>query len=228
MNQKNLDANYIKQLEKIIKNYTELDQQARYDDLSDIKREKITSLLVQSRAAVERISGLESPYSKQVHEFLAKYSGSVFQATKHVIGVVYALADDLENGYLKSVSELLHAEVFSDYLSMADHLLEEGYKDAAAVLAGGTIEAHLKQLCAKHSVDTEYTDKNGVIRSKKADKLNADLVKANAYSKQDQKNITAWLGLRNDAAHANYSSYEDQQVRLVIFSIRDFITRVPA
>ncbi|MEY4589075.1 MAG: hypothetical protein RL497_1151 [Pseudomonadota bacterium] len=32
---------------------------------------------------------------------------------------------------------------------MAQHLLVDGYKNAAAVVCGSTLEAHLKQLCKK-------------------------------------------------------------------------------
>lgn len=84
---------------------------------------------------------------------------------------------------------------------MADHLTANGHKDAAAVLAGSTLEAHLRQLCSKQGVSTTFS---GI--PMKVDTINAELVKAGAYSKLDQKNITAWLGLRNDAAHGNYSA----------------------
>ena len=60
-----------------------------------------------------------------------------------------------------------------------------------------------------------------------ADTLNAELVKVGAYTNLDQKNVTAWLGLRNDAAHGNYEEYGKQQVVLMIDSIRDFIARNP-
>ena len=62
----------------------------------------------------------------------------------------------------------------------------------------------------------------------KADAVNAELVKANAYSKLDQKNVTAWLDLRNKAAHGHYTEYQKEQVALMIDAIRDFITRCPA
>ena len=63
---------------------------------------------------------------------------------------------------------------------------------------------------------------------KKADAINAELAKAAAYTKLDQKNVTAWLGLRNDAAHGHYSAYDNNQIVLLISSIRDFISRNPA
>ncbi len=43
-----------------------------------------------------------------------------------------------------------------------------------------------------------------------------------------QKNVTAWLDLRNKAAHGEYGKYEADQVGLMIDGIRDFITRHPA
>ena len=40
----------------------------------------------------------------------------------------------------------MHAELFADFLEMADYLLSEGYKDPAAVLGGSMLEEHLRQL----------------------------------------------------------------------------------
>jgi len=78
-------------------------------------------------------------------------------------------------------------------------------------------------LCIKNSIDVEV---NG--RPKKADTLNSALSAKDVYSKLDQKNVTSWLGLRNDAAHGNYDNYTQQQVALMIDAIRDFMTRKPA
>ncbi len=58
--------------------------------------------------------------------------------------------------------------------------------------------------------------------------MNADRAKIGVYSKLDQKNITAWLDLRNKAVRGNYSEYSKEQVTLLINGIRDFITRNPA
>jgi hypothetical protein len=106
---------------------------------------------------------------------------------------------------------------------MADHLTRSGYKDAAAVIGGSTLESHLRELCVKHEVATDVAG-----NPKKADVMNADLVKAGAYTKLDQKNVTAWLGLRNDAAHGKYGEYDKGQVALLLSGIRDFVGRTPA
>jgi hypothetical protein len=49
------------------------------------------------------------------------------------------------------------------------------------------------------------------------------LAAASTFSKLDQKNVTAWLDLRNKAAHGKYAEYETPQVNLLIGGIRDFI-----
>jgi len=54
------------------------------------------------------------------------------------------------------------------------------------------------------------------------------LARVEAYSKGDQKSITAWLDVRNDAAHGQYDRYTAEKVKLVHGVVRDFVNRVPA
>ena len=48
------------------------------------------------------------------------------------------------------------------------------------------------------------------------------------YNKLEQKTVTAWLGLRNSAAHGKYDDYDDRQVASFIQGLRDFMIRHPA
>jgi hypothetical protein len=107
---------------------------------------------------------------------------------------------------------------------MADYLLQQGYKDPAAVVAGSVLEEHLRQLCQKNGIAIVQ----GGAVPKKADTLNSDLAGAGIYSKLDQKSVTAWLDLRNKAAHGKYSEYTQDQVALTLLGVRDFASRHPA
>jgi hypothetical protein len=140
------------------------------------------------------------------------------------IGILRALKGDVEEGWVEGVAELLHANTFSDFLDQASELLGKGYKDPAAVVAGSALEAHLRLLCVKYAVSTQLPSS----QPKKADVLNADLVKAGAYNTLQQKAVTSWLGIRNASAHGQYGDYDDKQVRGVIDAIREFIIRYPA
>jgi hypothetical protein len=140
------------------------------------------------------------------------------------VGVVQALRDDVAAGFTRSFEELIHADVFADFLEMADELQGKGYKDPAAVLAGSVLEEHLRKLAVRSGVAT--TDASG--KPIKADRLNADLARVPVYGKLEQKSVTAWLDLRNKAAHGEYTEYDHAQVAALIQGVRDFMIRNPA
>lgn len=172
-------------------------------------------------AAIERLAPPGSRYRKEADTTNRGFEG--WTQVQQLHGILQALCEDYRAGYLETVHEIIHASVFADFLEMGSYLLKEGYKDAAAVLAGGALEQQLRELCKKHELDAEI---NG--RPKKADQLNADLVKVQAYTKLDQKNVTAWLDLRNLAAHGRYGEYTEEHVDLLLQGVRDFISRHPA
>lgn len=144
-------------------------------------------------------------------------------------GILSAIKADYVAGRLRTATERLRSEMFTDFLEMAVYLLEdEGLKDPAAVLAGGVLEQHLRSLCAKHGIPTTFTNAKGDTVAKKSDVLNADLVKANAYDGTTGKQVVAWLGIRNDAAHTHYGKYDAARIQLMIDGIKYFISRNPA
>jgi hypothetical protein len=191
------------------------------DEDDDAACERAMTLAV---AAIERLAPPASYYVRKVRE-ISGDDGAVAYHLKRVAGLLRAFEDDVKQDRVRSVVELVHAEVFSDFLDMAQHLLEQGFKDGAAVIAGSALEAHIRALCQQVGIETN--DAAG--KPKKADTLNAELDKAGVYgSKLDLKNVVAWLDLRNKAAHGEYAKYEASQVSLLIASVRDFMTRFPA
>jgi len=214
------------ELENIVNEYDADRKRSKHDDCSDVISDvKVSQYISRCIAGVERVTGKDPVYFKQVMTIYNKKITESHSWSKlaELIGVVQSLLYNIKSGYLKSFEEIIHGEIFGDFLEMADYLNSNGYKDAAAVIAGSALEAHLRQLCKKSGTNTHSGEK-----PKKADTLNSELTGANAYSKLDQKNVTSWLGLRNDAAHGDYGAYTKEQVSLLIGSIRDFITRIPA
>lgn len=124
---------------------------------------------------------------------------------------------------------LISADIFSNILEMAEYLLSEDYKDAAAVLIGGSLEGHLRALATRHGVESHAADKNGVLRPRRAEMLNQDLQKKDAYALGDQKQVTAWL----DLSQKRRCSSPSQQVHgrsgeADAAGRGEFIVRVPA
>jgi hypothetical protein len=220
----------IAQLERVLSLYEDLQIQADHQDLSGdgLLESEHHKVIAHARAAIERISGPGSSYLRQAESILENLNrGWIGHKVIAIMGVVESLLADTQAGYLDTLAELLHAEVFGDLIEMAQHLLDEGYKDPAAVIVGGALEAHLRRLCERNSVEIESASDRGV-RPKKADQINSELAAASVYSKLDQKNVTAWLDLRNRAAHGRFDEYSREQVLLFLSGVRDFITRHPA
>ena len=169
------------------------------------------------------VFGETHPYYK---DFDKDVNDTYPNLTECGIGILRAIKDEIDGGWLQNFKGLISAEIFSDFLEMADYLLNEKYKDAAAVMIGSVLEEHLRQLCIKNNIPIEF-EKDGRMISKKADKLNSELVSANIYNKLDQKNITTQLDIRNKAAHGKYSEYSESQVQLMQQSVIDFMARNP-
>ncbi len=162
------------------------------------------------------------------HPYYTRFKESVVDKKPNDVnagkGILTSIKVEIENGWIYTIKGLISAEIFSDFLEMAEHLLFEKYEHPAAVMIGSVLEEHLKQLCEKNGIAISEI-KDGKTLLKKADLLNSNLAGHRIYNKLDQKSITAWLDLRNKAAHGKYSEYNIQQVKLMLQGVTDFMIR---
>jgi hypothetical protein len=191
----------ISEIDAVLGRYDEYRASSKYDDLSDLKRSITNEVLTLFEATIERTAPSGSSYRKHAEAAYAKHGHDNAYNITILTGVLKAIRADYKAGRLNGVTELIHADLFADFLEMADYLQAEGYKDAAAVICGSVLEGQLRKLAEKLGIATMQNS-----RPKKADTLNSELAAIEAYSKLDQKNVTAWLGLRNHAAHVEYST----------------------
>lgn len=175
-----------------------------------------------SLSFIDRVYGSTHPY---FNEFTKRTGNSKASDAERGISILETIRSEIAGDWLFTVKGLVTAELFSDFLEMAEHLQESGYKDAAAVMIGSVLEEHLRQLCMKHTIEIAE-ERDGKLVPRKADRLNADLAKASVYTKLDQKQITAWLDLRNNAAHGKYNEYTSDQVSQFLAGVMGFMARV--
>jgi hypothetical protein len=188
---------------------------------SSVDHEIFTEFKNASLSFITNIYGNTHPYYQGFQQECNRSSPYDAKAGR---GVLNSIRTEIQEGWLNSLRGILSAEIFVDFLEMAEHLLDEGYKDAAAVMVGSILEEHLRQLCVKNGIPTS-DNKAGKIVPKRADSLNSDLARVPIYNLLDQKNVTAWLDLRNKAAHGKYGEYTKEQVALLLSSITDFMSR---
>jgi len=179
--------------------------------------ELFAELETSSQSLVLKLYGNEHPYYKGLKESLKYYENA-----KQIRGIFKAIKREIDDGFILSIRDLVSAEIFSDFIEMAEYLLKENYKDASAVIIGSVLENRLRLLTSANEL--EIYDQNG--NPKKANMLNIDLYKADIYGKLEQKSVVAWLDLRNQAAHGHYDKYDKTQVEMMLSYVRDFISRV--
>ncbi len=131
------------------------------------------------------------------------------------VSILRAAKDDIEGGYLQKVETLVSAEVFSDFLEMAQHLLDNRYKDPAASLIGAVLEDGLRRICIN----------NGITLKTKEDisSLNQKLAQKQVYNPLQQKQIQVWNDIRNNADHGNFDQYKLGDVTDMLKGVRKFL-----
>jgi hypothetical protein len=166
----------------------------------------------QSLVLLSQALGAQHQYTRSFADSTTKSSLS---STKTGLGVLRAAAEDLRNGFLFEARALIEAEVFADFLEMADHLVSQGYKDPAASLAGSVLEDGLRRIADKHSLT--WTKSDGLAS------LNTELAKAGVYNKLTSTKIDGWRLTRNNADHGHFSEYTEDDVHQMVSGVRDLL-----
>ena len=142
-----------------------------------------------------------------------------------VIGVFEAALNIIKSDQLSSLIDLVRVETENELLDQSQSLLKARHLAAATVIAGGALEIHLRNLCAKYSLT--ITGDGSISKYDQAIAQARNLGTATVYSATDGKHVTAWGGMRNDAAHdpAAFAS-KKEDVQRMVDGIRDFIPRI--
>lgn len=143
-------------------------------------------------------------------------------------GVLLSLKTAYENDLLINIQQRIHADIFEDFIEIAENFLQESekLKCPAAVMLGSVLESHMRKLCGNNGI--EITFKKGEREKfKRASELNIDLAKKDIYSNSIKKQIEYWIEIRNAAAHGGEDKYSKNQVDDMLSGIRRFIIEYP-
>ena len=193
------------------------------DWLGHERVQELAAITARGGQLIARLYGSDSHYfqtfkaATQVKYFNIMHS-HCYRHVADVVGIFKAVKHDIKSGMLVNFRSLIQAEVFADFLDMAEHLHRESYKDAAAVLLGAVLEDSLRKIAGAKGVD--------ILNSKgkplTIDPLNVELAKKGVYNALVQKQITSWANLRNDAAHGHFDKYDSAQVQQMLLFVQDF------
>lgn len=146
-------ANIVKQLDTVIQSTQQSIKEFSFNEYGGNEDNSavtaVNSLLLNT---IKRLEGPGSSHSSLARTAIEESKIHNDFTTTVLLGIIKTLRLEYSNGWLESVSELIHADVFSDYLEMASEQLEKGYKIPSAVLAGCTLEEHLRLLASRYGV----------------------------------------------------------------------------
>ena len=187
------------------------------DYVDTVKLRVFTTTLL---SFIEKFYGSDHVYYTEVQSDHSTYYDNPSNAERRA-GILASIREEFESGFFTlNLRSLIAEEIFSDYLEMAEHLLESGYKDASAVIIGSSLESHLRQLCVANEIS--LTDDKDKIKT--AGRLNSDLYSNEVYSRLYLHQVTGWLEIRNNAAHGHYDEYDRDQVSQMLQGVTNFIS----
>ena len=149
-------------------------------------------------------------------EFEEHCKDSGYDDAEQGVAILRAAKEDIEGGYLQKVETLVSAGVFSDFLEMAEHLLDNGYKDPAASLIGAVLEDGLRRICGNNNITVKSDDN--------ISSLNQKLAQKHIYNPLQQKQIQVWNDIRNNADHGNFDQYNTGHVKDMLAGVRNFLS----
>ena len=157
------------------------------------------------------------------HAYPAMFQAEVTErnyttATQAGIGILRAALEDVAQGHLSTLQDMATAEVFSDFLDQADHLLQNGYLAPAASLAGAVLENGLRSTANHSGVTVRTRDDLSSLNNKLADKK--------VYSRLRQRQIAVWTEVRNTADHGHFDRLVESDVADLIKGARSFLAEM--
>ncbi len=171
------------------------------------------------------LSFIENLFGKD-HTYFIEFKKSTQNSWSYQLdeslSILNSIKFELENGWLDTITKIVSAELFADFLEMSKYLLDNQYKDAAAVMIGSLLEEKIRLLCKENLIEITV-EKNGKIAPKKASIMNDELYKNHIYNSLIHKSVISWLDLRNSAAHGHYDQYSIENVNIMYDGVLNFL-----
>ncbi len=195
------------------------------DPYAHLSRPEIAELVARLSSTIDSLAPEGHRYRKLVAVTLNREGIDKASSIELLVGQLKALRSDIEGGYLRRWEERVRAELFSDLLDVAGHFLADGFKDAAAIMAGGALEQHLRNLCVRHQL---FARNDSRLERVSLQQLREKLFQHKAFDPSTNRNIKNWAKTRNRAAHRNDPPVDDREIKIMIDGIRHFIEKHPA
>jgi len=170
-----------------------------------------------SLSFVENLVGTESRYFAALANTSEDFEHLPLMVSNISRGLasLRALREEVEFGPVVGIEGLVSAEIFDDFLEMAEHLWQQHYVAVVPSLVGAVLEDGLKRIARRRSVTVKEEDSIAG--------LNSRLFDAKAYSVLVRKKNEVWNTIRNNADHGKFDLNSNHDVEHMPEGVRDFL-----
>lgn len=215
----------VREIDDLAENAEKLSREASsaVQSLGPDRIELLSSIVVRTGQLIRRLYGRGSLFEENLEAIRSPKAFPIMNRVNYthisqLAGLIKGIQHEVKAGLLSDVRQLLRAEIFADFIDMAEHLVHQKYKDAAAVMLGSILEDSLRKIAA--SADIKTTNEKG--KPLTMSPLNDALAKAEIYSPLVQRQVATWATLRNAAAHGNYGEYDIEQTKQMLLFVQKF------
>jgi hypothetical protein len=162
---------------------------------------------------IKGVFGETSPHYENIQMAYSECNGHE-RYVEGIKGIFKAAKADFDGSYLFNLQASVSGEIFGDFVSLAKAILQENFKDVAAVLACAALEDALKR----------YADLNGLDVNNKVMQEVVSAIKSKGLVTGAQKTLLDSMPkIRDYAMHANWEKITSQDVGSVIGFVEQFL-----
>jgi hypothetical protein len=163
---------------------------------------------------VQMVFGRDSTHFALLKKIIDHEDSCYYTHSTQAIGVLQGAKADYEKGCYESLERKVSGEVFGDFIVVAKKALDDGNKDAAAVLACAALEDALKRFANANGLNVDGKEMAEVISALKSKGLVGGA----------QKSILETMPkTRNAAMHADWAKISATEVGGVIGFTEQFL-----
>ncbi|MEO8377690.1 MAG: hypothetical protein ABI579_08455 [Candidatus Sumerlaeota bacterium] len=184
---------------------------------------QVTHRIARCAAAIERYAPTKSIYRRLADDALKlDLSKNSAHIAERLFAVITALRDDAIIGKLADAEESIRTDLLTDMVGMAERLLDDGFKDPAAIVMGTVLAEKLKKLCEINCLSTEWTN-GSVVIPKNVQQMNDALFDFDIYAERDRDLVTRLNDLRLKALKGENVAFTPADTATMLKCLREFL-----
>lgn len=231
-----LFSKYLTRFDELITEGEEIDNLSSEIDSSNPYFSSLLEWKVKCISLLDQVIPLKSTQRSLIEELKTplelRKTDDIYRAVlRKGLSYLRGIKSDFENGFLENLTLAIEAEIAADYMGQAEQLLAEGKIDKydyvpAAVLSGAVLEKALRTFCKEQNPPVKTINSKGEPLT--LTPLIEGLKKVDFFKETTAKQLKAWAGIRNDAAHGNFENFSRTDVEAMIQGIKIFLARYMA